>query len=161
MPGAGLLLPNVVGLGLCEAGWCQLGCPMGAFSPWDVGTGSGRVPGGLPAAGGIPQPQPSALSCSSDEYLSTEPSWVLSVKLVIAVQSKDRLMYTSPWQRLDKSLREAPGCILWAVAFFWLVRMWAFSPTLARGAGNTRAGLITFPAACFRKSLPCVDFLTF
>lgn len=34
--------------------------------------------------------------CSSHRYLPPDPSWVFSVKLVIAVQSKDRLMYTSP-----------------------------------------------------------------
>lgn len=45
-----------------------------------------------------------ALFCSSNHYLPPDPSWVLSVKLVIAVQSKDGLMYASPWQRLGKSL---------------------------------------------------------
>lgn len=35
-------------------------------------------------------------------YLTVEPKWVFSVKSEIVVQSEDRLIYTSPWQRLGK-----------------------------------------------------------
>lgn len=96
------------------------------------------------------QPQQNASFCSSDNYLSTDPSWVFSVKLVIAVQSKDRLMYTSPWQRLGKSLREAPGCILWAIAFFLCVCACGFFP-------NTSPRCREHPSWC--NYLPCLVLL--
>lgn len=114
-PSAGLLLPNVDGFGSVQSrvvsAWLSHGLLLPVVSSIPRGMG-GMGMGSIGCSEGSPQPagslrlqsQQNTSFCSSDKYLSTDPSWVFSVKLVIAVQSKDRLMYTSPWQRLGKSL---------------------------------------------------------